>query len=870
MINTKIISYLSTGRFIPAALTVLFLSTAIGVMPTAAEEPAQEEKAKDSETCDENCEEKNTKKKKVKIKSIKEFAEKKERKDGLFVFYIDPENGEVFMEITTDQLEQNFIYFSYTKNGTSYRAFPGLGDIRENSIISIRRNFNRVDFFQKNTQYTFDPDNALAAKPNNNVAFPLLASAKVVAQNEDKSTFVINAGILFKSNAFVQLSRKGDKKPSKTKSSVLSVRNYPGNTEILSEYVFDKSDASNAATSSLIITLQHNFLTMPEPGFIPRRDDPRVGYFSQRKTNLTRVDGLPYDDLIQRWRLIKSAPEAAMSPPVKPITFWIENTTPHEYRTAIAEGVLAWNAVFEKAGFKNAITVEVQPDDAEWDAGDIRYNVLRWIASPLPRFLGYGPRYTNPLTGEILGADIVLEQANITRAIRYRNIYGAGDRDKLNQIDIEETSHDHGYQDFCALAQGLPTETSFAQLAQATTGPGGDRDQDEIIRQSLYYVVLHEVGHTLGLTHNMMGSYYRPPHELNGKGAKQKQLLVNSVMDYPAVNIAPKGEEQGLYFPDRPGPYDQWAITFGYDDRMDIAAQRAAHLAKSASPELRFGNDADAMVNQELGIDPRANVFDLSSDPIAYSIQQIEIANDAMRTLHIDAAKVGKSWDSVRRAFRVLLAVRERSAKTISRYIAGVYVDRAFVGQATTSEGPFVPVEYEVRKRAMNALSDHLFAPDAYAFPEGLLKTLQEQRRGFDFYGFPRQDPLVHAWIRSTQEEVIAHLLNHRVLRRLTDSGLYGNTYSVGEMITDLTNSIFEEDIKGTVNSFRRNLQIAYVLRIVKTFKSGTLDAVSESELLATINKIDQSMKSNRRAGDQGTRAHRAYIRYLIEKGLDE
>src|SRR5690606_11773900 len=141
-------------------------------------------------------------------------------------------------------------------------------------------------------------------------------------------------------------------------------------------------------------------------------------------------------------------------------------------------------------------------------------------------------------------------------------------------------------------------------------------------------------------------------------------------------------------------------------------------------------------------------------------------------------AQPGESWEEVRRAFETLLNVRAQAAKTVSRYIAGVYVDRAFVGQPTDAPAPFTPVEYEVKKQAMRALGELLFAPDAFQFPDGLIAHLQEQRRGFDFYGFKRQDPLVHAWVRSMQEDVLRHLLSHRVLRRLSDSALYGNKYS--------------------------------------------------------------------------------------------
>src|SRR5690606_35971784 len=175
------------------------------------------------------------------------------------------------------------------------------------------------------------------------------------------------------------------------------------------------------------------------------------------------------------------------------------------------------NEVFERAGFSNAIRVEVQPDDADWDAGDIRYNVLRWVATPAPRYLGYGPRFTNPRTGEILGADIVLEHSSIRRSVMYGTLYPNGapptEGGHAAHGDDAHTAADH---ERCLAAAAMQAGMDFARVAlQTGIATAAAEDLDEIIRQGLYYVVMHEVGHTLGLSHNMMGSYYPPPAKLN-------------------------------------------------------------------------------------------------------------------------------------------------------------------------------------------------------------------------------------------------------------------------------------------------------------------------------------------------------------------
>ena len=152
----------------------------------------------------------------------------------------------------------------------------------------------------------------------------------------------------------------------------------------------------------------------------PRIDDPRVGYFMEYITDQTSYSPTPYRDLITRWDLKEEVdPDAELSEPVEPIVWWIENTTPVE-TPGHDQGRLPWPGTSHsrRPGFKNAVQVQVQPDDADWDAGDIRYNVLRWTSSPQPPFGGYGPSFTNPRTGQIIGADIMLEFVFLTNRVR--------------------------------------------------------------------------------------------------------------------------------------------------------------------------------------------------------------------------------------------------------------------------------------------------------------------------------------------------------------------------------------------------------------------------------------------------------------------
>lgn len=818
---------------------------------------------------DEECEDGDEPvKKSIKIKKLSEFIKGKAHKPGFFDFYIDKATGEVFMEVREEQLQQEFIYFSYTRQGSLVQRLRRLGRISDNAVFSLRRHYQQIDFIQENTNYTFD-DNSPLANGGANITSPFVATTSIVAQNEDQSVHLVDVSEIFSGNTLVRIGGDRQAELQKKKSRIFDVVNYPSNSKVIAEYVFDFPNPRNAASSSSSVVIQHNFIEMPVEGFVPRRDDPRVGFFTTRRTNLTRLDGLPYDDLILRWRLQKKDPAAKISDPLKPITFWIENTTPHEYRDVIRSAVLRWNDIFERAGFSNAIVVNTQPDDAEWDAGDIRYNVIRWVTSPVPGYLGYGPNFHNPRTGEILGADIVLEHASIRRTVRFSDIYGVN----AAKVDTPNTPGVADHELHCAVGHELAFGSAFARIAAVAnkhvTGSQENPTEEAITREGLYYLVLHEVGHTLGLTHNMMGSFFQAPESLNGSSATASQLLSNSVMDYPAVNIAPRNIAQGRFFPDEPGPYDLWAIRFGYDDEVDDDNYRRKHLARSSEAELAFANDGDLMNQIGVGIDPRVNVFDLSNDPVGFGDVQLRVIWDTMSDLKERIAEPGETWAELNQAFNILLSSMERLGSVASRYVGGVYVDRSHPNNPVAASAAHTPVPYREQKRAMKFITESFFEPSAFEFPDNLLGYLQKQRRGFDFAdGWTRQDPLIHAQVRSIQTAILSHFLHHRTLRRMTDTSLYGNEYSVHEMLDDLTASIFDDDLRGSVSTIRRNLQVQYVKQLISTFRSGSLDAVSEAALLSQLEAIDDKLKVAAKRGDDETRSHRRYVRRLIKEGL--
>ena len=812
--------------------------------------------------------------------SFASVVEKSEHFEGLFDVYRDKESGETYLAIEPDQIDQEFIYNAVVTDGV-VEGGVFRGAFGDNKIISIRRHFKRIEFVNDNAAFYFDPNNALSRAAHANISDAIMAVQEIAAEDEESGTILIKADDIFLKESLQQIKGAPDPDPnaektfelgtlSETKNKIFEVRSYPENTNIFVDYVYEnpapvvrgQGDVTDSRFVS--VRLQHSFVKVPENNYQPRIDDPRVGYFMQYITDLTTHSHTPYRDLIQRWNLKKKDTDAELSEPVEPIVWWIENTTPVELRDTIREAGLAWNQSFEKAGFKNAVQVKIQPDDADWDAGDIRYNVLRWTSSPQPPFGGYGPRFTNPRTGQIIGADIMLEYVFLTNRVRLEDI--------IKTIAGGGTSKSiAGKPMACSLGHDLQLSNIFGVQALKMRGASGEL-QGQLVDEGLRSLILHEIGHTLGLNHNMRASQIFTIEELFNEGFVAENGLTGSVMDYAPVNLAPPGRSQAGFYDVKPGPYDDWAIEFGYSpalDGADGAARRAALLNRSTEPQLVFGNDADDMRSPGAGIDPRVNISDMSSDAITYATDRLALVDQIMGNLRNKLGTEGESYQELHNAYLVMATEFARSANTISRYVGGVHVNRAMVGQ-TGASTPFVPVALRDQERAMAALRRHVFAPNAFAGSADLYSHLRQQRRYFDFLGLT-EDPKLHELVLTVHKAVLDHMLHPVVLRRITDSRQYGNQYRLGSVVEDLTNAIFSDDMPRSVNTYRQNLQLEYVNRLIAMVSGDTkaqFDHVSQSTALHNLRQIESTLKGNRGI-DAETRAHRANILYTIERGLD-
>lgn len=765
-------------------------------------------------------------------KTIESFIEENELEeiDGFMHIWVDKEKDDHFLQLNIADLNKEFIYFTYILDAPQASGNFG-GALSDGSILEFRKFKKDIGLYKKNTRFIYDQASKISQSKLRNIQEAFIGRFKVEVHEKETSNYLIKVNSLFLSEMLTAISPNippeymeyvdlNVGKIDKSKTFVDKIKNYTKNTTIDVVYGFFNPKPKNSPVDAVADKrytfgkVRHLFVEMPDDNFEPRIADQRVGYFSEKVTDLSSYNYFPAVDLINKWRLIKKNPNAEISEPINPIIYWVENSTPEEIRPFVIEGIEAWNDAFEKAGFKNAVIAKIQPDDADWDAGDIQYNVVRWSSSPDPQFSGYGPSIANSKTGELIAADIVQEFNAIKYGYRLRKIWGYD-------------------------------------------------EENDPLRQWIASLTMHEVGHTLGLRHNFKASWLYDANDIHDKSITGK-AHISSVMDYDPINIAPKGVKQGNFFPHGAGFYDIWAIQFGYTPNLTESA-RESLLSKSSQPEYKYGTDGDAMGSPGYGIDPRAKRYDMSSDPIEYSKQRLAILDSKILELPEIFGDDGSTYTELRATFGSFLRERGRFFEGVSRLIGGVYSNRIVNGQQGELT-PYEAVAYEDQKRAMELITSELLSNDAFIFDPELLKLLQpEKRPAYNPNEDANDDPKLHDTVLGMQENILRHILSPSVMLRLSDSSKYGNKYSPVEALEDLRNGIFvTQEIP---NSFKRNLQSSYLDGLIGALNNDSYDDISKAAIYSSILEIEKFTK--RPYGNLETKGHLKYLNWKINKALE-
>jgi len=586
---------------------------------------------------------------------------------------------------------------------------------------------------------------------------------------------------------------------------------------------------------SMIFHFRYSLSELPQGGYRPRLADDRIGHFFEDAEDYTDdANYRPTRRYINRWRLEKQDPQAAMSRPKRPITFWLENTIPLKYRDAIRDGVLMWNKAFERIGFQDAIEVKQQPDNADWDPADVRYSTIRWFTCTDCGF-AIGPSRTNPFTGEIYDADIGFSES-MTRFTR-REL-----REEIDPLTFpwgNDTQQpmlapwsNNRMQYFCDLGIGAVRDAQFGVDLLTARGmdPQGP-EADKFVQTFLREIAAHEVGHTLGLRHNFRASTIHTLEQDQNPELTKREGLTGSVMDYIPTNIAARGAQQGEYHQSTLGPYDYWAIEYAYkpidastpEGELSELGKIASRVAES---NLAYATDEDAGFSREpYDMDPSVNRFDLGADPLKYYAHRVKLSQEIYANMEARLQKPGEGYQVLRRSFVGALYQDASALQLSSKYIGGVAHYRDHVGDPN-GHLPFQPTPAAKQREALNLLRQSLFAPEAFRFSPELLNKLASERFS-DFRDIPsmltRFDFPVHSMVLSLQKSVLDRLYHPIVMSRVLDSELKtvspAETFHLSELFNGIQDAIWAETkAPGSslaINSYRRSLEREHLRRLI-------------------------------------------------------
>lgn len=554
------------------------------------------------------------------------------------------------------------------------------------------------------------------------------------------------------------------------KSFIESIKSYPLNVEARHVKTYIASDPpSNSSLGTISVEINNSMILLPEKPMKRRYFDRRVGWFSRGQVDY----GLDAQEsktitFLDRWRLevkdvdIEKFKRGELVEPKKPIVYYVDRATPKQWVPFIKQGIEDWQVAFEAAGFKNAIIAKDPPtaeEDPEWSPEDVRYSVIRYLASPIPN--ANGPHVSDPRTGEILESDINW----------YHNV------------------------------MSLLRNWYFVQTAAINPDAQGVAFKDEVMGRLIRFVSSHEVGHTLGLPHNMGSSVAYPVDSLRSASFTKKYGTAPSIMDYARFNyIAQPGDEGVALMPDI-GLYDKYAIEWGYRPILDRSAEEEKKtldswiLKHAGDPMYRFGH-------QQVGdvVDPSSQTEDLGDDAVKASTYGIANLKRIVPKLIEWTKEDGKNYDDLETLYGQIVSQFNRYMGHVSNNIGGVYEHHKTYDQ----EGAvYTHVSKAHQQKCAAFLQNELYKTPEWLLDKDIFSRTQ-------YSGFVER-------IRSMQVRTLNNTLSLGKMARLIENEIANGSeaYTLLAMMSDLRKGIWSELPKGKViDPYRRNLQKAHLDRL--------------------------------------------------------
>ncbi len=769
--------------------------------------------------------------------------------------------GGVYLEFAPSQLGQDFIETSVPTTGLGgFGPAPGEPYVAPARIIHFDRIGDRVVIRWPNTIAQVDPATPQAASVKASLPSSVVGVEPIVATDAATGKIVIPAAVFLGDvanySAVFDSIVSGPQHayrldPSRT--FFTKSKAFPDNDVLRVNQTWASADPDgidNAPDArSIEVGVTYNIIAAPHDGYMPRIADPRVGYFEQPlldfQNDPTTTRAIDY---IARWNF---APEHPGTPSnaTHPLVYFLSNTIPPQYRDTVKAALLTWNNAFAKAGILNAVQVKLQPDDSNWDADDIHHNMIRWIDTSSPAFGAEALLITDPRTGEELNTGVNVDAVEGTSK-RYFHYVIAPER---------------------GIADTQSSENAFEQAY-------------------LRSVVLHESGHDLGLQHNFIGSMAYTAKDLQSKAFTSKYGVASSVMEYAPVNLWPRNTSQGDYVQLVLGPYDYYAIQYGYTGiTASTPTQELPTLRRLASrwndPMYRFASDEDAGFGFGHAIDPRVAMFDLTNHPLDWCRAQTTMLHGLMNTIDRHFPQPGQSYDDARRAFSTQVRGYITCATMAAHTIGGEYLSRATRGEAGSGP-PLQAVPRSQESRAWHLLSTELFADEAWHFNPNVLDRLTYSEvsslsagGSWAYNPSARHDISISALAAGAQEMALGEIFAPLTLQRIDDlSTKYrpGSTMNLTDLFDWSRESIFGGIANGNASSngvVRRNLQTRFAQRLAAMWVKPAPGTPADAQALARQELVELQVNaasgSNRRGLDEQTRAHLGALAAIAKQALE-
>jgi hypothetical protein len=876
---------------------------------------------------------------------------------GLYTIWVRKRDGQMLIELPRNFASQK-IFMAYTISGGVLQAGVQYGD----QYVYWKRYDKRLALIEPNLAVRTSGD--LESKKGHERVFTdrVILDVPIVAMGPGGGP-VIDGDALFIGNAskFFGMETAG---ANRKLATIKKAKSFPENIEVA--YTLPLSGGRFG-------TLSYSLRAIPnKTGYKPRKADSRVGYFTTTHRDVGQPgEDTPWVRYINRWHLEKADPKLRLSPPKEPIIFYLEHTIPVRYRRWVRDGVLEWNKAYEQIGIVNAI--EVYQQDAKTgahmdkDPEDARYNFILWTNASMG--FAIGPSRVDPRTGQILDADIVMDEGFITSWTRsWKNLVpqvameGMGpatlawlaqnpnwdprvrlaplaERDHvIHQLAMHQARNTHSFGGHPAATadptlmgddeyDGLAGRISqinggclnahaksfdlalyrmspemFKELGRRGKGKSDDEDEDDheheeeeeepeldgvpesFIGPLLRDVVMHEVGHTLGLRHNFKGSGVYSIEEMNNEDFIG-QAHTGSVMEYSPINVNfEDGPVQGDYTMVTIGPYDYWAIEYGYtfDKKLDPI------LSRVSEPQLAFATDEDTW-----GPDPMARRFDFGKDPLDYAESQMRMVQDFRGQLLERSVEDGESWAKAREGYEILLGRHIGAVGIASNWIGGSHINRDLKGDPGDRE-PIENIPADKQRRALQFVIDNSFNDDAFGLSPELLRKMTLDK-WWDNGGMDDifEDPTwpVHDRIMGIQASAMTRVMNPTTLNRVLDNEFRvpsdEDALTVAEVIFTVSDAVWSEIEQSPANgytvrapmvsSLRRNLQREHLDRLIDlSLPNPGFGAASKPVSNLCTFKLRELSEQIGRVLDRGgakidpyTVAHLSEAKVRIDKALD-